>query len=53
MNGKVFSKLEGTKRASQLEQWKDGDESTWRLCISNVTYEAKYVDRHMSFVVST
>ena len=38
---KAFYKLGGTKRASQLEKWTDGDDSTWKLCISNTEVNAQ------------
>ena len=42
---KAFYKLGGTKRASQLEKWKDGDNSTWKLCISNTEVNAQLLKK--------
>ena len=40
--GKLLSKLGGTKRALQLQQWKD---STWNLCVSDAEIKTQVLKR--------
>lgn len=46
--GKLFSKIEGTKRQEQLIKWKDGSEATWNFVVNEVEVHRQLLKRKHS-----
>jgi len=47
--GKLICKLGGAKRTTQLHQWKDGNNSTWKLHIGDTEMKAQLLHKRRNF----